>query len=119
MNLREPNSGIASEYSWPSLKVLPWSASASARSTTSGLVYQLVEPASSPSPHCSFGHHWTPSGVSILSPSTQGLPAQSCQASGLHSAQATPVLSTSAPALASRMRAMFRTSLRVLIGAAL
>ena len=80
------------------------SASASARSTTSGLVNQLVEPASSPSPQSSFGHHSLPIGVSILSPSTHGLPAQSCQLASLHSAQAAPVLSTSALAAASNVR---------------
>jgi hypothetical protein len=54
-------------------------------------VYQLVEPASSPSPQSWFGRHSVPIGVSILSPSTHGLPAQSCQVSGLHSAQAAPL----------------------------
>jgi hypothetical protein len=39
-----------------------------------------------------------------LSPSTHGLPAQSCQLSGLHSAHATPLLSASALAVASTMR---------------
>ncbi|MEZ5825024.1 MAG: hypothetical protein R3C97_09875 [Geminicoccaceae bacterium] len=53
-----------------------------------GFVYQLVEPASSPSPQRAFGHHFSPMGVSMLSPVTQGLPAQSFQFSILHSARA-------------------------------
>jgi hypothetical protein len=39
-----------------------------------------------------------------LSSSTQGLPAQPCQFSGLHSGQATPVLCTSTLAVAINMR---------------
>ena len=55
--------------------------------TTSCLVYQLVEPASSPSPQMGCGHHLLPIGVSITSPSTHGFPAQSFQFSSEHSAQ--------------------------------
>jgi hypothetical protein len=64
------------------------SASAKARRTTSGFVYQLVEPASSSPPQSLFGHHFSPMGVSIWSPVTQGLPLQSFQFSGEHSALA-------------------------------
>ena len=63
------------------------------------------------------GSEWWPNGVSILSPVTHGLPAQSCQFSGLHSAQATLVLSTSALAVASNMRDISGTSLSLWIDA--
>jgi hypothetical protein len=66
-------------YWRPSRYTLPVFASANARCTTSGLVYQLVEPASSAAPHSLFGHHLSPSGVSIELPMTQGLPLQAFQ----------------------------------------
>ncbi len=50
-----------------------------------GRAYQLVDPASSHSPHKGCGHQRSPTGVSAV-PITQGLPSQSCQVSGLHSA---------------------------------
>ena len=86
----------------PSRRPCRSSASASARSTTSGLLYQLVEPASSAAPHSLFGHHLSPSGVSIELPMTHGLPLQAFQFLSEHSCakaapQTRPVSTSAAP----------------------
>ena len=107
-NLRAPNRGISAVYSWPSFIVLPSLICAMARMTTSGREYQLVEPAWSPSPHIGCGHHLAPSGVSIVSPLTHGLPMQPSRLSAVHSATAAPLATAtaapSAPAAAKDLR---------------
>jgi hypothetical protein len=62
-------------------------------------------------PHAKYGPTLGLEASAVFRVATQGLRAQSCQLSSLHSAQATPALITSALAISSSMRDISRGSL--------